>query len=98
MKRIGPYSALLYAILMAWGYGSQIIKLYNERDPSGISRQFIILGLCAVLLRIITQGSAIREVWQKAKIKSTSIIFLAIAEAVVLIGLSIILVQIIIYS
>lgn len=98
METIGPYAAVLYSALMAWAYGSQIIKLYKEKNPSGISRQFITLGLIAVLLRIITQGSAIMEVWQKARIKSASIIALASAEAIVLLGLAIILVQIIIYS
>lgn len=98
MKKLGPYSAFVYALLMLWAYSSQIIKLFRDKDASGFSKQFIAVALIAVLLRIITQGSAIVEVWQKARIKSVSNISLALAELVVFFGLAIIFVQIMVYS
>ncbi|MCD4760680.1 hypothetical protein K8R42_02160 [bacterium] len=98
MKRIGPYSALVYALLMVWAYSSQIIKLFHDKDVSSFSKQFICVALIAVVLRIFTLGSAIREIWQKARIRSLSNISLAIAELVVLFGLAIIFVQITSYS
>ena len=98
MPRIGPFTACLYALLIAWAYGSQIIKLYQIKDPTGISLQFILVALVAVLLRMATIGSAIWEIWQKAKIRSVSNLALAGAEAVVLIGLAWIGIQILIYT
>jgi hypothetical protein len=55
------------------------------------------VALIAVFLRVATIGSAIREVWQRAEIRSVSSIALTLAELVVIVGLSTVLVQIFIY-
>ncbi len=96
-KRIGPYTACLYAILMLWAYASQVIILWRTKDVSNISVTFIAVALIAVFLRVATIGSAIREVWQRAEIRSVSSIALTLAELVVIVGLSTVLVQIFIY-
>lgn len=92
-KNKGLYSSVGYLILMIIAYGSQIVKLFQTNEIVGLSLLWIICGLAAVLLRILTNGFAIKEVWKKAKIKSIANYALASAELVVVIGLIIILVQ-----
>lgn len=96
MKRNwGPFTASLYAFLMIIAYGSQIFTLFKTNNAKGISLNFILIALLAVLLRISTVGFAIKEIWAKTKIKSIANIALLIAEITVLLGLTIIAIQII---
>ena len=98
MKSMGPVTACLYALIMAYAYGSEIIKLYEVKDATSLSFQWIGLALIAVLLRVATVGLAIKEVWNKAQVRSISNIALAISEIVVIIGLLIILYQMFLYN
>ncbi len=93
IKSKGVYSSIDYLILMTIAYSSQIFKLFETKQTAGLSLLWIVCGLIAVLLRILTNGFAILEAWKKAKIKSVANYALALAELVVVIGLIIILIQ-----
>ena len=84
---MGPVVAVIYAILMVWAYGSQIIKLYKTEKTKDLSLRFFFLAWIAVMLRITTVGVIIRETW------NITAIALEIAEAAVFFGLLIIIIQ-----
>ena len=98
LKRGGVASSVAYALLMAYAYGSQITKLFKVKDPTGLSLNFFIFALLAVLLRINTIVFAIKEIWDKGKIVSINIIALAIAQIIVIVGLATVIIQILIYQ
>ena len=88
---MGPIIAVIYALLMIWAYGSQIWKLYKTKKTEGLSIRFFFIAWCAVVLRMSTVGFVIGET------KNITAIFLEVAEAVVFIGLIIIVFQILYY-
>ena len=90
----GAIAAIVYLFLISIAYASQIIKNLQTRDVSSLSLSFFFLALIAVTLRASSLGFAIIEIWKKAKIKSISNIALAIAEAIVILSLAIIVLQI----
>lgn len=51
MKTIGPLTALIYALLMTYAYGSQIYNLFETKNTSGLSLNFFLFALVAVMLR-----------------------------------------------
>jgi uncharacterized protein with PQ loop repeat len=88
---MGPFIAVLYAMLMVWGYASQVKKLHKNKRTDNLSLSFFILTFAAVALRILTVGLVIRDT------SNITAIALEIAEFAVLGGLATIALQIIWY-
>ncbi len=88
---MGQSIATIYALLMVWGYGSQVIQLHRTKNPHGLSLQFFVLTLAAVIIRTATVGFVIWET------HNFTAIALAIAEFVVIGGLATVALQIVYY-